>query len=59
MKASRILLMAIVIAYFPVKISLLATFHPPLWLRMGTEAIFWGTLFVVGIVSQRSLAKSK
>ncbi|HXA86103.1 MAG TPA: hypothetical protein VNZ47_13565 [Candidatus Dormibacteraeota bacterium] len=57
MKASRILLVAAVMAYFPIKIYLLETFHPAIWLRIGMVALFWGTVFVVGVISERGFTK--
>jgi hypothetical protein len=40
-------------AYFPIKIYVMETFYPPFWVRLGMAAIFWGTLFAVGIISER------
>jgi hypothetical protein len=59
MKASRILLVVAVIAYVPAKIYLLETFHPAFWLRIGMVATFWGTVFFVGVISERGVIKSK
>jgi hypothetical protein len=51
---ARVALILAIVVYFPVKLYLLQTFHPPFWLRFVMAALFWGALFTFGIISERS-----
>jgi len=49
----RIGIVVVAAAYFPIKLYLLDKYQPQFWLRIGLTAIFWVTLFGVGILSER------
>lgn len=52
-ETAKILMIVLIVLYFPIKFYILAQCHPPFSIRVGVAVIFWSAIFGLGIWTEK------